>query len=182
MHEKGNPGALPGGLRRTQGGIFSGETALKTYLDGVIAAVAANDLDGYSFTTDPLDATATASIVATLSAAKTDGQLLVYEGNPLFVAEADRAKLDYVVLDTEATTDITTLKLQVANATGYAGIAAERLLLAAAAGLRSTTRMSSNMPLSRKWPSGLYRSGRWPDLPPTTSTTTTTMSSATTRC
>ena len=108
--------------------------ALKTYLDGVIAAVAANDLDGYSFTADPLGATATASIVATLSAAKTDGQLLVYEGNPLFVAEADRAKLDYVVLDTEATTDITTLKLQVVNATGYAGIAPERLLLAAAAG------------------------------------------------
>ena len=113
---------------------FADAAALKTYLDGVIAAVAANDLDGYSFTADPLDATATASIVATLSAAKTDGQLLVYEGNPLFVAEADRAKLDYVVLDTEATTDITTLKLQVVNATGYAGIAPERLLLAAAAG------------------------------------------------
>ena len=113
---------------------FSGEAALKAYLDGVIASVAANGLDGYSFTADPLDATATASIVATLSAAKTDGQLLVYEGNPLFVAEADRAKLDYVVLDTEATTDITTLKLQVVNATGYAGIAPERLLLAAAAG------------------------------------------------
>lgn len=113
---------------------FADAAALNTYLDGVIAAVQAQGLDGYSFTADPLDATATASIVATLSAAKTDGQLLVYEGNPLFVAEADRAKLDYVVLDTEATTDITTLKLQVVNATGYAGIAPERLLLAAAAG------------------------------------------------
>ena len=57
---------------------FADAAALKTYLDGVIAAVAANDLDGYSFTADPLDATATASIVATLSAAKTDGQLLVW--------------------------------------------------------------------------------------------------------
>lgn len=113
---------------------FADAAALKTYLDGVIAAVAVNGLDGYSFTANPLDAVATATIVATLSAAKTDGQLLVYEGNPLFVAEADRAKLDYVVLDTEATTDITTLKLQVVNATGYAGIAPERLLLAAAAG------------------------------------------------
>jgi len=92
---------------------FADAAALNTYLDGVIAAVQAQGLDGYSFTADPLDATATASIVATLSAARTDGQLLVYEGNPLFVAEADRAKLDYVVLDTEATTDITTLKLQV---------------------------------------------------------------------
>ncbi len=75
---------------------FSGEAALKAYLDGVIASVAANGLDGYSFTTDPLDAAATASIVATLSAAKTDGQLLVFEGNPLSVAAADREKLDYV--------------------------------------------------------------------------------------
>lgn len=110
---------------------FSGEAALKTYLDGVIAAVAANGLDGYSFTADPLDAAATATIVATLSAAKTDGQLLVFEGNPLSVAEADRAKLDFVVLDTEKAENTTDVQLQVLNATGYAGIAPEKLLLAA---------------------------------------------------
>lgn len=110
---------------------FSGEAALKAYLDGVIASVAANGLDGYSFTTDPLDAAATASIVATLSAAKTDGQLLVFEGNPLSVAAADREKLDYVVLDTEKAENATDVRLQVLNATGYAGIPANRLLLAA---------------------------------------------------
>lgn len=110
---------------------FSGEAALKAYLDGVIASVAANGLDGYSFTADPLDAAATASIVATLSAAKTDGQLLVFEGNPLSVAAADRDKLDYVVLDTEKTENTTEVRLQVLNATDYAGIAADRLLLAA---------------------------------------------------
>lgn len=110
---------------------FSGEATLKTYLDGVIAAVAANGLDGYSFTADPLDAAATASIVATLSAAKADGQLLVFEGNPLSVAAADRAKLDYVVLDTETAENTTEVQLQVLNATGYAGIPADKLLLAA---------------------------------------------------
>ena len=110
---------------------FSGEAALKAYLDGVIAAVRANGLDGYSFTTDPLDAAATASIVATLSAAKAEGQLLVFEGNPLSVAAADRAKLDYVVLDTEKSENTTEVQLQVLNATGYAGIAADKLLLAA---------------------------------------------------
>lgn len=110
---------------------FADAAALKTYLDGVIAAVAANGLDGYSFTTDPLDAAATASIVATLSAAKTDGQLLVFEGNPLSVAAADRDKLDYVVLDTEKAENTTDVRLQVLNATGYAGIPANRLLLAA---------------------------------------------------
>lgn len=110
---------------------FSGEAALKAYLDGVIASVAANGLDGYSFTTDPLDAAATASIVSTLSAAKADGQLLVFEGNPLSVAAADREKLDYVVLDTETAENTTEVQLQVLNATGYAGIAADKLLLAA---------------------------------------------------
>ena len=110
---------------------FADAAALKTYLDGVIAAVAAHGLDGYSFTADPLDAAATATIVATLSAAKTDGQLLVFEGNPLSVAAADRAKLDSVVLDTEKAENTTEVQLQVLNATGYAGIAANRLLLAA---------------------------------------------------
>lgn len=110
---------------------FSGEAALKTYLDGVIAAVKANGMDGYSFTADPLDAAASAAIVATLSAAKGDGQLLVLEGNPLSVAEADRAKLDFVVLDTEKAENTTDVQLQVLNATGYAGIAPEKLLLAA---------------------------------------------------
>ena len=110
---------------------FADAAALASYLDGVIAAVAAHGLDGYSFTADPLDAAATATIVATLSAARSDGQLLVFEGNPLSVAEADRAKLDFVVLDTEKAENTTEVQLLVLNATGYAGIAPEKLLLAA---------------------------------------------------
>lgn len=130
MHEKGTKVLyqVDYAARKAE---FSGEAALKTYLDGVIAAVAANGLDGYSFTADPLDAAATATIVATLSAARSDGQLLVFEGNPLSVAEADRAKLDFVVLDTEKAENTTEVLLQVLNATGYAGIAPEKLLLAA---------------------------------------------------
>ena len=130
MHEKGTKVLyqVDYAARKAE---FSGEAALKTYLDGVIAAVAANGLDGYSFTADPLDAAATATIVATLSAARSDGQLLVFEGNPLSVAAADREKLDYVVLDTETAANTTEVHLQVLNATDYAGIAADRLLLAA---------------------------------------------------
>lgn len=130
MHEKGTKVLyqVDYAARKAE---FSGEATLKTYLDGVIAAVAANGLDGYSFTTDPLDAAATATIVATLSAARSDGQLLVFEGNPLSVAEADRAKLDFVVLDTEKAENTTEVQLLVLNATGYAGIAPEKLLLAA---------------------------------------------------
>ena len=110
---------------------FSGEAAHKAYLDEATAAVAAKGMDGYSFTADPLDAAATATIVATLSAAKGDTRLLVFEGNPLSVAEADRAKLDFVVLDTEKAENTTDVRLQVLNATGYAGIPAGKLLLAA---------------------------------------------------
>ena len=110
---------------------FADAAALKTYLDGVIAAVAAHGLDGYSFTADPLDAAATASIVGKLATAKAEGQLLVLEGNPLSVDAGDRDKLDYVVLDTEKTENTTEVRLQVLNATGYAGIAPDRLLLAA---------------------------------------------------
>ena len=130
MHEKGTKVLyqVDYAARKAE---FSGEAALKTYLDGVIAAVAANGLDGYSFTADPLDAAATATIVATLSAARSDGQLLVFEGNPMSVAEADRAKLDFVVLDTEKAENTTEVQLLVLNATGYAGIAPEKLLLAA---------------------------------------------------
>ena len=130
MHEKGTKVLyqVDYAARKAE---FSGEATLKTYLDGVIAAVAANGLDGYSFTADPLDAAATATIVATLSAAKGDTQLLVFEGNPLSVAEADRAKLDFVVLDTEKAENTTEVQLLVLNATGYAGIAPEKLLLAA---------------------------------------------------
>lgn len=130
MHEKGTKVLyqVDYAARKAE---FSGEATLKTYLDGVIAAVAANGLDGYSFTADPLDAAATATIVATLSAARSDGQLLVFEGNPLSVAEADRAKLDFVVLDTEKAENTTEVQLLVLNATGYAGIAREKLLLAA---------------------------------------------------
>ena len=110
---------------------FADAAALASHLERVIAAVRTHGLDGYSFTADPLDAAATASIVATLSAAKADGQLLVFEGNPLSVAAADRAKLDFVVLDTERAESTTEVQLQVLNATGYAGIPADKLLLAA---------------------------------------------------
>lgn len=112
---------------------------LSAYLDRVISAVKGTRLDGYSFTGipragDAATEAAAALIVEKLSAAKEEGQLLVFEGNPLFVAADDRAKVDYFVLDTEATTNVTELKMQVRGATGYAAVPEEKLLLAAAAG------------------------------------------------
>lgn len=56
---------------------FADAAALDAYLDKVVVAVAANGMDGYSFTTDPLAADATARIIDRLATARTDGQLLV---------------------------------------------------------------------------------------------------------
>ena len=110
---------------------FADMQALDAYLDRVVAAVAANGMDGYSFTTDPLATDATARIVEKFAAAKSEGQLLVFEGNPLSLAAADRPRVDFVALDTEKIENVQEVRLRVMNATGYAGIAPEKLLLAA---------------------------------------------------
>lgn len=110
---------------------------LGAYLDRVVASAGANGLDGYSFTgipnaNDPAAAEAAALIVSKLSA--DEGKLLVFEGNPLFVAAADRAKVDYFILDTEKTENVLDVKFQILNATGYAAVPAEKLVLAAEIG------------------------------------------------
>jgi len=51
---------------------FADAAALDAYLDKVVVAVAANGMDGYSFTTDPLAADATARIIDRLATARTD--------------------------------------------------------------------------------------------------------------
>ena len=97
---------------------FADMQALDAYLDRVVAAVAANGMDGYSFTTDPLATDATARIVEKFAAAKSEGQLLVFEGNPLSLAAADRPKVDFIALDTEKLENVQEVKLQVLNAMG----------------------------------------------------------------
>ena len=108
---------------------------------------------------------ATATIVATLSAAKADGQLLVFEGNPLSVAAADRAKIDYFVLDTETTTDVTTLEdcrshtptvMRVSRPNGCCW----RLR----PGLRCMTRTVRSRRPFQAWPPGSSRWVRWRGL------------------
>lgn len=116
---------------------FADAAALGAYLDGVVAAVATHGLDGYSFTgvprvNDPSGAAAAALIVSKL-AADAD-KLLVFEGNPLFVAADDHAEIDYFVLDTENIGNVTDLKLKVLHTVGYDGVPAAKLLLAAESG------------------------------------------------
>lgn len=118
---------------------FPDAASLGVYLDRVVAAVAEHGLDGYSFTgvpkaSDPTVAEAAALLVSKLSA---DADLLlVFEGNPLFLAAADRDKIDYFVLDTEHTEQVGNVKLQVVHATDYCGVPASKLLLGAGVGYK----------------------------------------------
>ena len=68
---------------------FADAAKLGAWLDRVVSSVAANGMDGYSFTGipnagDPAAVQAAALIVSKLSA--DESKLLVFEGNPLFVA------------------------------------------------------------------------------------------------
>ncbi len=107
-------------------------------IDKAIASVRAEGLDGFAFTGTPKlgDAAAEAAaklLIEKFSAAKAEGQLLVFEGNPLFIAAGDRAEVDYFILDTEKTEHVQDVKFQVLNATDYALVPAEKLMLAAEA-------------------------------------------------
>lgn len=107
-------------------------------IDKAIASVRVEGLDGFAFTGTPKLSDAAAEAAAKLliekfSAAKAEGQLLVFEGNPLFIAADDRIKVDYFIRDTEKTEHVQDVKFQVLNATDYALVPAEKLMLAAEA-------------------------------------------------
>ena len=111
---------------------FADAAALDAYLDKVVVAVAANGMDGYSFTTDPLAADATARIIDRLC----HGQETTVSSSfsrviPLSLAATDRAKMDYVILDTEKLENVLDVRLHAPHAVNYAGIEANRLLLTA---------------------------------------------------
>lgn len=111
---------------------------LGAYLDKVVADVAKHNLDGFAFSGTPYfgdDAAITASraeaAALLVSKLRVVGKWLVFEGDPLFVASADRAKVDYYVLNTHATNNVTQIRLQLLDATDNAGVPESKLLLAA---------------------------------------------------
>lgn len=121
---------------------FQDLAALGNYLDKVIAKVNELGLDGFSFSGIPIYGTAeeqaAQQAVAALFIEKFSplagpgkGKLLLFEGDPQFLAAADRAKVDYFVLDTKDTDNASTLKMQVFRALGATAIPREKLLIAA---------------------------------------------------
>ncbi len=99
-----------------------------------VKTVETHGLDGWAVTGTPnLDDASSvakmAAVVKAVKAAKTEGQLLVFEGNPLFVAEADRAEFDLYVLDTDDMSAAMDVRLSVLSAENY-DIPGSKLLLA----------------------------------------------------
>lgn len=118
---------------------FSEDGALEAYLEKAIETVKRYGMDGWAisgvYTYGDKDAAAAAELmVSTLDEARTEDQLIVLEGNPLFVEnERDRRKLDYVVLDTDTKRTISEVNMAATSAI-RAGIRAGQLLLAAQVG------------------------------------------------
>ncbi|MDD7456662.1 MAG: glycoside hydrolase family 18 [Bacteroidales bacterium] len=123
-----------------QAAELSDAANLGAYLDQSISDAAALQLDGFSFTGIPSYGTeaevnarreAAKLIVQKLSTVAGVGKdkLLVFEGNPAFLEDADLAKLNYLVLDTEKTANATDLKIQVGLALAHDGLTPGKLLL-----------------------------------------------------
>lgn len=103
-------------------------------LDAALREVAACGLDGVVLVFDGPVTDAARTSAATLASklAALDGKTVVFDGNPLLVASADRDRYDYFVYDTALSENVSALGRDVEYLTGYAGIPARKLLLAAA--------------------------------------------------
>lgn len=121
---------------------FADLTVLGAYLDKVVARTRGLGLDGLSFSGIPVfgsDAeqavqkAVAALFIEKFAAVAGSGKelLLLFEGDPQFLAAADRSKVDYFVLDTKETDNVFTLKMQVLRALGAGAVPREKLLLGA---------------------------------------------------
>lgn len=99
-----------------------------TDLDKAKAIVKENGLDGWAFAS--VSKETTSSILASLSATRTEGQMIVFEGNPAAVKDQDMEKIDLFVLDTEKYENVQEVRLAAIAATSR-GIQKDKLLLSA---------------------------------------------------
>lgn len=137
LHEKGTKVLMLVDFAKKSAELSS-QTELSAYLDKVLATGKELSLDGYSFTGIALFGgseseisarkQAASTIVSKLSADK--GKILVFEGDPAFVAAEDLSKLNYVVLDTEKAKDITSFYLKVSHIRETTGLPYDKLLVA----------------------------------------------------
>ena len=111
------------------------QTARDAAIDRAIATVQDNALDGFSLTGIPKEdggatAAAAKAAVERLVAARSEGQLIAFEGNPAFIPQEDIQSVDLFVLATEAVENGYDLRNVVLDATDW-GVPKEKMLLAA---------------------------------------------------
>ena len=111
------------------------QAARDAAIDRAIATVQDNALDGFSLTGIPKEdggatAAAAKAAVERLVAARSEGQLIAFEGNPAFIPQEDIQSVDLFVLATEAVENGYDLRNVVLDAADW-GVPKEKMLLAA---------------------------------------------------
>jgi len=111
------------------------QAARDAAIDRAIATVQDNALDGFSLTGIPKEdggatAAAAKAAVERLAAARSEGQLIAFEGNPAFIPQEDIQSIDLFVLATAAVENGYDLRNTVLDATDW-GVPKEKMLLAA---------------------------------------------------
>ena len=107
--------------------------------EAAISSVKANGLDGFSFTAsykfgDQEHTAAISAMIDRLVSAKSEGQLLVFEGNPLAIPADKRESIDYYVLNCVEYEKMHNINLGVYEAVEKCGLPAEKILLSAKVG------------------------------------------------
>ena len=111
-------------------------------IDGVEAAISsvkANGLDGFSFTAsykfdDQEHQTAISGMIDRLVSAKSEGQFIVFEGNPMAISSDKRESIDYFVLNCVDYDKAHNINLAVYEAMEKCGLPAAKILLSAKVG------------------------------------------------
>ena len=111
------------------------QTARDAAIDRAIATVQDNGLDGFSLTGIPKEdggttAAAAKAAVERIVAARKEGQIVSFEGNPAFIPQEDMQSIDLFVLATETVENGYDLRNTVLDATNW-GVPKEKMLLAA---------------------------------------------------
>lgn len=114
--------------------------ALGAYLDEVTGRIAAYGFDGAVLAADPVLGEGAAAqqaaarvlvdkLTAVAGPASNGPKVLLFEGDPTFLAEADRAKFDYFVLNSAGCTNVTDISLLLRQAEEFWNLPADKIFL-----------------------------------------------------
>lgn len=109
----------------------SDPAAAAANVDGALAAIAADGLDGIAirFTGAVTDAAKAAGTAVAAKLGTLNGKTVVFEGNPSFIGDADRERYDFVVADVTAVSSLFALQHEIDFLVNRLGIENTKLLL-----------------------------------------------------